>query len=69
MARTKLQAKVEHVPKRWLNKQEAMAYLGVSEDYLTKLREDAEVSFSQVGKMIWYELASLDRFVIRNRVS
>lgn len=69
MARTKLQAKVEQVPKRWLNKQEAMAYLGVSEDYLTKLREDAEVSFSQVGKMIWYELASLDRFVLRNRVS
>ncbi len=69
MARTKLQAKVEPVPKRWLNKQEAMAYLGVSEDYLTKLREDAEVSFSQVGKMIWYELASLDRFVLRNRVS
>lgn len=69
MARTKVQAKVEQVPKRWLNKQEAMAYLGVSEDYLTKLREDAEVSFSQVGKMIWYELASLDRFVLRNRVS
>lgn len=69
MARTKIQGRVEPVPKRWLNKQEAMAYLGVSEDYLTKLREDAEVSFSQVGKMIWYELASLDRFVLRNRVS
>ena len=31
MGRTKLQAKVEPAPKRWLNKQEAMAYLGVGE--------------------------------------
>ena len=58
MGRTKLQAKVEPAPKRWLNKQEAMAYL----------RNEAKVSFSQEGRMIWYELASLDRFVLRNKV-
>lgn len=69
MGRTKLQAKVEPVPKRWLNKQEAMAYLGVSEDYLKKLRDDASVSFSQDGRMIWYELASLDRFILKNKVN
>lgn len=69
MGRTKVQAKIEPVPKRWLNKQEAMAYLGVGEDYLTKLRNNAEVSFSQDGRMIWYELASLDQFVLRNKVS
>lgn len=69
MGRTKMQAKIELVPKRWLNKQEAMAYLGVGEDYLTKLRNNAEISFSQDGRMIWYELASLDRFVLRNKVS
>ena len=40
MGRTKLQAKVEPAPKRWLNKQEAMAYLGVGEDYLSKLRNE-----------------------------
>ena len=44
MGRTKLQAKVEPAPKRWLNKQEAMAYLGVGEDYLSKLRNEAKVS-------------------------
>jgi len=69
MGRTKLQAKVEPAPKRWLNKQEAMAYLGVGEDYLKKLRDDASVSFSQDGRMIWYDLASLDRFVLKNKVS
>lgn len=68
MGRTKLQAKVVPAPKRWLNKQEAMAYLGVGEDYLTKLRNNAEVSYSQVGRMVWYDLASLDKFVIRNKV-
>ena len=47
MGRTKLQAKVEPAPKRWLNKQEAMAYLGVGEDYLSKLSNEAKVSFSQ----------------------
>lgn len=69
MGRTKVQAKVEPVQKRWLNKQEAMAYLGVGEDYLTKLRNNAEISFSQDGRMIWYDLASLDRFVLKNKVS
>lgn len=68
MGRTKVQAKVEPAQKRWLNKQEAMAYLGVGEDYLTKLRNNAEISFSQDGRMIWYDLASLDRFVLRNKV-
>ena len=68
MGRTKLQAKVEPAPKRRLNKQEAMAYLGVGEDYLSKLRNEAKVSFSQEGRMIWYELASLDRFVLRIKV-
>lgn len=69
MPRTKVQAKVEPVPKRWLNKQEAMAYLGVGEDFLDRLRDEALVSFSQFGsRMIWYDLASLDRFVLKNKV-
>lgn len=69
MGRTKIQAKVESVQKRWLNKQEAMAYLGVGEDYLAKLRNEAKISFYQEGRMIWYDLASIDRFVIKNKVN
>lgn len=68
MGRTKLQAKIIPVQKRWLNKGEAMAYLGVSEDYLTKLREEARISFSQLGKMIWYDIESIDRFLLKNKV-
>lgn len=69
MPRQKVVGKIEPVPKRWLNKQEAMAYLGCGEDFLDKLRNEALVSFSQFGsRMIWYDLASLDKFVIRNKV-
>lgn len=68
MARSRIQTKVEAVPKRWLNKQEAMAYLGVGEDYLVRLRNEAKISFSQEGRMIWYDLSSIDRFVLKNKV-
>lgn len=61
--------KVEPIPKRWLSKVEAMAYLGCSEDFLTKLRNEALVSFSQFGsKMIWYDLQSLERFILKYKV-
>ena len=43
--------KVESVQKLWLNKDEAMAYLGCSVDYLDKLRNNAQVSFDKDGKM------------------
>lgn len=70
MPRQKVTGKVEPVPKRWLNKQEAMAYLGCGEDFLDRLRNEALVSFSQFGsRMIWYDLASLDKFVIKNKVN
>lgn len=68
MPRQRITVKVEPVQKRWLTKQEAMYYLGVGEDFLTKLRNGAEVSFSQVGKRIWYDLRSLDRYVEKHSV-
>lgn len=61
--------KVEPVPKRWLSKDEAMAYLDCSEDFLRTLRDNAQVSFSQFGnKKIWYDLQSLDRFILKHKV-
>lgn len=69
MGRTRLQAKVEPATKRWLNKQEAMSYLGVGEDFLEKLRNESLISYSQFGsRMIWYDLSSLDRFIQKHRV-
>lgn len=69
MGRTKSVGKVEPVNKIWLSAKEAMAYLGCSEKLLEKLRNNAEISFSQYNKrVIWYELRSLERFIERNRV-
>lgn len=60
--------KVESVQKLWLNKDEAMSYLGCSVDYLDKLRNNAQVSFAKDGKMIWYNLESINRFLNRMKV-
>jgi hypothetical protein len=60
--------KVEPVKKLWLSKEEAMAYLGVSEDFLRDLRNNAKVSFAQDGRKIWYDLHSIDRYLLRHRV-
>ncbi len=68
MGRTKLTAKVELVQKRWLNKEEAMGYLGCGEDFLKDLRDKAELSYSKYGNKIWYDLSSIDRFLLRNKV-
>lgn len=69
MGRTRTTVKVVPAPKRWLNKQEAMYYLGCGEDFLDRLRNEALVSFSQFGsRIIWYDLASIDRFVLKHKV-
>lgn len=69
MGRTRITAKVEEIPKRWLSKDEAMKYLGCSEKFLKKLRDKAEVSFARYGnKTYWYDVASIDRFIARNKV-
>lgn len=60
--------KIIQINKTWLTKKEAMTYLGCGENYLQKLRDNAEVSFSRDGKMIWYDLESIDRFLRRKKV-
>ncbi len=66
MARTV--GKVQPIEKAWLNKDEAKNYLGCSDDFLKTLRDGAEISFARFGKMIWYDLKSIERFLARNRV-
>lgn len=69
MRRPKSIGKVESVEKKWLSRQEAMAYLGCSGDFLASLRDKNEISFAQYGhKATWYELRSIERFIERNRV-
>lgn len=64
MGRTRNIGKVEPVHKTWLSQAEAKAYLGCSDEFLQRMRDEARVTFSRYGgKMIWYELASIDRFL------
>lgn len=65
---TRIVGKVEPVKKTWLSKDEAMSFLGCSEDYLNKLRENAEFTFARRKNMIWYELGSIERFLKRHTV-
>ena len=62
------EGKVERVQKIVLSREEAMAYLGCTERYLRILREKAQVSFYKCGRMIWYDLKSIERFLNRNKV-
>ena len=65
---TRRVGKVTEVAKTWLSKAEAMAFLGCSDKYLVRLRDDAEISFSRYGNMYWYDLRSIERFMNRHKV-
>lgn len=60
--------KIKEIDKTWLSKEEAKLYLGCSDDFLKTLRDNSKISFSKFGKMIWYNLKSIDRFLTENKV-
>lgn len=62
------QGKVEPVHKTWLSAREARAYLDCSDDFLQMLRDEARVSFSRVGGKYFYNLESIDRLLIKNKI-
>ena len=68
MGRTITTGKIQPVEKIWLSREEAMAYLGCSDDFLKTLRDKAEVSYARFGRMVWYELKSLESFVLNHKI-
>lgn len=69
MRTPRIVGKIEPVPKKWLSKDEAKAYLGCSDKFLQTLRDTAQITFSRYGnKMYWYELSSIERFLTKNKV-
>lgn len=62
------QGKVKEVEKTWLSAREAKAYLDCSDDFLQMLRDEARVSFSRVGGKYFYNLESIDRLLIKNKI-
>lgn len=63
-----LRAKIEPLTKVWLSREEALVFMGCSDDYLRKVRDSGEVQFAKDGKMLWYNVHSLTRYIERRRV-
>lgn len=60
--------KVQPVHKTWLSAREAKAYLDCSDDFLQSLRDQAKISFSVVGRKFYYDVRSLEKLILKNRV-
>lgn len=64
----KIVGKIQPVNKVWLSTAETKAYLDCSPNWLQKLRDEDLVKFSIVSGKYFYELASIDRLLMRNKV-
>lgn len=62
------QGKIEPIRKIWLSAREAKAYLDCSDDFLQMLRDEAKISFSRVGGKYFYNLESIERLILKNKI-
>ena len=59
---------IEKTPQRWLNTAEAEKYLGCKERFLRNLRSTGQLHFYKIGGHVLYDIADLDKLVIKNKV-
>ena len=60
-------AVVARVEKLWLSSREAMAYLDCSRDFLETLRTYPGLNVYKLGRSVYYEKASIDMLMRKNR--
>lgn len=60
-------AVVARVEKLWLSTREAMAYLDCSRDFLETLRAYPGLNVYKLGRSVYYEKASIDMLMRKNR--
>ena len=60
-------AVVARVEKVWLSTREAMAYLDCSRDFLETLRTYPGLNVYKLGRSVYYEKASIDLVMRKNR--
>lgn len=60
-------AVVARVEKLWLSTREAMAYLDCSRDFLETLRTYPGLNVYKLGRSVYYEKASIDLVMRKNR--
>lgn len=54
--------------KPFLTCAEAQKYLGVSDKYIKKLRDNALIHFYRDGRLTWYKRTDLDKFILKHKV-
>ena len=63
-----MKGKIIELQKVWLSPTEAKSYLGCNDRYLRRLREEAMVSYSKVNRMIFYNLDSINKLILKHKV-
>lgn len=58
----------EALEKKWVSTKELMAYLGVSEDYIKDLRDNAVIPFYKLRRKVFYKISEIDRLLEKGRV-
>lgn len=53
----------------WMSNADAMAYLGVGNDWLKTRRQDGTLHYSKVGKTIFYIKSELDDMIRKGAIS
>ena len=61
-------ATVKPVEKIWLSNKEAQTYLGMSEDFFTRLRNEAKIHYYRIGRCVFYNKQDIDDLVLKNKI-
>jgi len=64
----KARGTVVEMPKIYYASSELKRYLHCSDEYLKKLRDTAKVTFYRDGKMIWYNINSVNNYIEKHKV-
>jgi excisionase family DNA binding protein len=59
---------VIEVEKQWFTTKDAMKYLGMSRDFFDGLRKSAEITYYQVGRIVFFNKHDLDKFMTKHKV-
>lgn len=60
---------VRELEKLWITSAEAREYLDCSDEYLSKLRDEARISFARIGGRYYHEVASIVRMFEFNKTA
>lgn len=60
---------IKELEKVWLSSAEVRAWLDCSDEFLSKLRDNAEIVFAQIGGKFYHEAASILKMFEKHKVT